>query len=144
MTLINCKPRHHHNPHGQFDRMWREIHKNACHEQECESGWSPRVDIVEQDKSFEIVVEVPGFEKSDVSLKMEENVLTLSGERKMEEEAEGRDYRRVERLYGNFERKFRLPRGVETEQIEAELKNGLLTITIAKSDKVAGREIEVK
>ena len=102
------------------------------------------VDIVENEKNYEISVELPGFDKDAVSLKVEDHVLTLSGERKMADEDEGRNWRRVERLYGNFERKFRLPREVETDQIEAQMVNGLLTITIAKSDKVTGREIKVK
>ncbi len=151
MTMIKWKPqRHGHGMMNDFDRLWSDFfprhahgHAHGCgHGASCD--WSPRVDIVENDKSYQLVVEVPGFEKSEVKLSVEDKVLTLSGERKFEGEQDDKSFRRVERLYGNFERRFRLPEEAETDGITAELKNGILTVTIAKSEKVAGREIEVK
>ena len=142
MTLIKWKPQTQ-SYLSDFDRMWSNYHRSA---QGCSGScdWQPRVDIVENEKDYQLVVEVPGFEKSEITLRVEDGVLVMSGERKLAEETEGSSYRRVERLYGNFERRFRMPKEFDAEKIEAELKNGLLTVSIAKSEKVAGREIQVK
>ena len=143
MTLIKWKPQ----PStmlSEFDRFWSDFLPRSPEMDSRCCEWAPRVDIVENAKNYQIVVELPGFEKSDVKLKVEEQVLTISGERKMEEETEGRNYRRVERLYGSFERRFRLPQEAELDKISAEMKDGLLTVTLEKSEKVAGREIQVK
>ena len=148
MTLMKLKPQRF-SAFGDFDRLMsdflpRQARAEACKEDGCECGWSPRADIVENPNNYQIVVEIPGFEKSDVKLTVEEGILSLSGERKFADESEDRNYRRVERLYGKFERKFRLPKEAELDKIDAELVNGVLTISINKSEKVAGREIQVK
>lgn len=144
MTLIKWKPQRH-SVFGDFDRVMSDfLPRHWAGEESCNCAWAPHVDIIENSQSYEIVVEVPGFEKSDIKLNVEDGILTLSGERKQAEESEGRNYRRVERHYGKFERRFRLAKEAEIDKIDAELKNGLLTVTIAKSEKVAGREIQVK
>ena len=147
MTLIKWRPQSvSQRPRmmSEFDRMWSDFigpKMELCGES-CD--WAPRVDIVENPGDYQLVIEVPGFENSDFKLKVEDEVLIVSGERKIEDEKEGSNYRRVERLYGNFERRFRLPAEAEIDKIDAEYKQGLLTISIAKSEKVAGREITVK
>ena len=147
MTLIKWKPQRH-SVFGDFDRVMSDFFPRPSHgeygEESCNCAWAPHVDIIENSQNYEIVMEVPGFEKSDIKLSVEDGILTLSGERKQAEETEGRNYRRVERLYGKFERRFRLAKEAEIDKIDAELKNGLLTVSIAKSEKVAGREIQVK
>jgi len=146
MTLIKWKPQY--AGMNDIDRLWSEFFNApagcATCEPEAQVHWSPRVDIVETDKQYEIHVELPGLEKSDLSLKMEDGLLVLSGERKSVTEEKDRRFRRVERLYGRFERSFRLPKEADAEKIEAEFKNGLLMISIAKAQQVAGREIQVR
>ena len=145
MTLVkvNHKPiahRHHHgHPLASFDRLFGDFWGSENH---CE--WSPRTDIVETDSDFQIVVELPGMEKKDISIKVEERMLMINGEIEKNEESEDRRIRRRERFSGSFNRRFRLPVGIEAEKIGAELVNGLLTVTLPKSEAAVGREIEVK
>ncbi|MCB9514427.1 MAG: Hsp20/alpha crystallin family protein [Candidatus Latescibacteria bacterium] len=145
MTLIKWKPQH--TAMNDFDRFWSEfMGARPCVDGDCAPAtlWSPRVDIAETDKQFEIHVELPGLEKGDISLKVEDGLLTVSGERKTEQEESGRRFRRVERLYGRFQRSFRLPKEADADRIEAEFKNGLLVVSIGKAESVAGREIQVR
>jgi HSP20 family protein len=147
MTLIKWKPQY--AGMTDIDRLWSEFFSAqqagcATCEPQAQVQWSPRVDIAETDKQYEIHVELPGLDKSDLSLKVEDGLLVLSGERKSETEEKERRFRRVERLYGRFERSFRLPKEADVEKIEAEFKNGLLLISIAKAAQVAGREIQVR
>ncbi|MBN2170893.1 MAG: Hsp20/alpha crystallin family protein [Candidatus Krumholzibacteriota bacterium] len=141
MTLVKWKPQSN-TMLSEFDRLWSDFFGGTHCPESCD--WSPRVDIVETNKSFELMVEVPGLDKNDIRLKVDDQVLIMSGERKSEDEKEGRNYRRVERFYGKFERRFRLPSEAELDKIEAAYTNGVLTITVPKSEKVAGREIQVK
>jgi len=141
MTLVKWKPQNR-NMLTEFDRMWSDFFGTTYNPESCD--WSPRVDIVETDKNFELMVEVPGLDRNDIRLKVDDQVLIMSGERKSEEEKEGRSYRRVERTYGKFERRFRLPSEADLDKIEATYKNGVLTVSVPKSEKVAGREIQVK
>ena len=124
---------------ADFDRLFSSPWEGN---QRCAS--MPRTDIIENDKDFELVMELPGMDKKDVHLKVDDHVLIVSGGVEMEEEQENKRYRRIERSIGTFERRFRLPLEVEIDQIEAGFDKGLLTIRIPKSEKVAGREIAIK
>jgi HSP20 family protein len=108
-----------------------------------DSVWSPSVDISETDDQYEVKAEIPGLKKEDIKLSVEDNVLTLSGERKYEKETEKKNYRRLERAYGRFERSFRLPKEVNVEKIKANYENGVLTVEIPKADAVKPKEIAV-
>ena len=125
-----------------FDRLfsgnWHEQHGERC---QC----LPRTDILESDRDYELVMELAGMDKNDVNIKVEDQVLIVSGgQEKDEDEQDNRRYRRMERGCNTFERRFRLPREVEVDKIEAEFDKGLLTIRVPKSEKVAGREISIK
>lgn len=144
MTLIKWQPQA--RPAFDFDRIFSEFfgaQAQDCDPESC--GWSPRADIVEGDKDYEILVELPGVAKGDIELKAEDGILILRGERKFfdEEANKDRKVRRMERLHGRFERRFRLPKEADAEQIRAGFKDGVLSIRIAKSERVAGRQIEV-
>ena len=140
MTLVKWKPQS--SMMSDFDRLWSDFFGGARYPERCD--WSPRVDIAETDKNFELMVEVPGLDRNDIRLKVDDQVLIVSGERKSEDEKEGRNFRRVERFHGAFERRFRLPKDADLDKIEAEYKDGVLTIAVPKGEKVAGREIQVK
>jgi HSP20 family protein len=108
-----------------------------------DSVWSPTVDISETENQYEVNAEIPGLKKEDIKLSVEDNVLTLSGERKVEKETDKKNYHRIEREYGKFERSFRLPKEVDAENIKAKYKNGVLTVQLPKTEAVKPKEIAV-
>jgi HSP20 family protein len=101
------------------------------------------VDIREEDDAFYVDAEVPGLAAEDVKVDIEKNVLTLSGERKVEKEETEGTYRRVERQYGNFTRSFTLPETVDTENISADLNDGVLSLRLPKKEAPTPRKISV-
>ena len=105
--------------------------------------WSPEVDIYEKEGKVTIQADLPGIEKKDISIKVEDGILTLKGERKAEEESEDKNVYRSERFYGSFERGFRLPPKTDVDNIEAEFKNGVLHITIPNATEPTGKEISI-
>jgi HSP20 family protein len=110
-----------------------------------EAAWTPRADVVEKDNAYEVHAELPGLDKKDINVSVEEGVLTISGERKAEkkEEKDGK-YRYYERTYGSFERSFRLPDNVDAGKIRASHKNGVLELSIPKTEPSKPKQIEVK
>jgi HSP20 family protein len=106
--------------------------------------WAPAVDVMEKDEEFQIRAELPGVEKKDVKLSVENGVLLISGHREQEKEEKGKRYHRMERAYGNFARSFTVPEAVDTEKVTADFKNGLLTVRLPKSEKARPKSIEVK
>lgn len=106
--------------------------------------WTPRVDIAEDAKEFLIKAELPEVKKDDVHVSVEDGVLQISGERKFEKEEKGRKFHRVERQYGSFLRSFALPAGTVGEKVNAEFKDGVLTIRVPKDAKASPKAVEVK
>ncbi len=96
--------------------------------------WTPSVDISETQEGFEIQAELPGVTKDDLHVSVKDNILTLSGEKRQEKVDDAQNYRRIERHYGSFQRKFRLPREVETDNIKAEYSDGVLMLSIPKPE----------
>lgn len=109
-------------------------------------GFSPVVDIVEKDESFEVNVEVAGVKLADIEIEVADGNLTLRGERHDHHESKEGGYRRNERVYGRFERTFTLPKGTESNQIEAHVDAGVLVISVPKplAKKNEARRIEIK
>lgn len=95
----------------------------------------PRVDIIEDQKAFEIHLAVPGMSKEDFKIDLKDNQLTVSGERKFSTESEGRNYRTVETQFGAFSKTFVLPENVNAEKIEAKYNNGMLELLVPKDEK---------
>ncbi len=110
---------------------------------ESRESWVPSVDILEKDGNLILRAELPGMTEKDIDLKIEGNTLTLKGERKMDKEDNKSNYHRVESFYGSFTRSFRLPDTVDYEKINAEYKNGVLTVTLPQKPEVKPREIPV-
>lgn len=106
--------------------------------------WEPAVDIQEDEKSYLIKAELPDVKKEDVHVTVENGVLTMTGERKMEKEEKNRKYHRVERSYGSFVRSFVLPDDIDPKKVNATYKDGLLTITVAKTESAKPKHVEVK
>ena len=106
--------------------------------------WVPAVDVQESDKAFVFVAELPGLGKEDIEITLEDNLLTLSGEREFDEKEEGETYHRVERAYGKFSRSFSLPSQVDNTKVEASFADGLLKVEVPKSEQAQPRKIEIK
>ena len=105
--------------------------------------WVPVVDVMETDEEFQISAELPGVEKKDVKLSVENGVLLISGRREQEEE-KGKRYHKIERAYGSFARSFTMPDVVDEQKVTAEFKNGVLTVRLPKSEKARPKSIEVR
>ena len=106
--------------------------------------WAPLVDIIEHDKEYLIKVELPEIRKEDVKVRVENGVLTISGERTYEKEDKGRKYHRIERAYGSFERSFTVPEDADATKVNAEFKDGVLKVHLAKDEKAKPKAVEVK
>ena len=107
-------------------------------------GWTPKVDIFEDEEGVALRFELAGVEPKDVDIRFENGVLTLRGDRKMENEDRRDNYHRVELAYGTFTRSFSLPVTIDAEKIRAESKNGVLTVTLPKKAEAKPKSIQVK
>ena len=107
-------------------------------------AWIPRVDVNETDKEVTIEAELPGIDKKDVKVEIQNNVLTISGERKSEKKVEEENCYVAERHYGKFERTFTLSDTVDSNKISAEYKNGVLKLSLPKTEKALPKEISVE
>ncbi len=108
------------------------------------SDWMPAVDIKEDEKQFTITADIPGVDAKDIEVHAENGMLTIRGERENEKKEERDGYKRIERSYGSFFRRFTLPDTADTDKIAARTEKGVLNITIPKHAKVLPKKIEVK
>jgi HSP20 family protein len=106
--------------------------------------WAPVVDIVEDENEYLIKAELPEVKKEEVKVTVQDDVLTISGERMFEKEEKGRKYHRMERAYGSFARSFTLPEDADGEKVAAEFKDGVLKVHLPKSEQAKPKSIEVK
>jgi len=107
-------------------------------------SWSPSVDIYENKDQIVLEAELPGMKREDFDISVENNVITLRGERQFEKKDESDNYHRVERAYGSFTRSFTLPNTVSTEGATADYRNGVLRVTLPKREETKARRIEIK
>ena len=138
-------------PWYEFKRLQEEINdlfnfnRSPATEGLFDRPFSPAVDVVEGPNDYTVVCEIPGVDRKDLDLSITSNVLTIKGEKKHEERSGGKDVYRREMWKGNFQRTISLPSGVETgKDIDAELKNGILTLVIPKREETRPRQISVK
>lgn len=107
-------------------------------------GWSPSVDISETDQEYLIRASLPAVRKEDVNVTVEDGMLTLSGERRQEEEQKDEKFHKIESFYGSFSRSFSIPEGTDTAAIRAESKDGVLTIHVPKTKAEARKPTTIK
>jgi HSP20 family protein len=107
-------------------------------------SWAPPVDIYEHDGNLVLKAELPGIDPKDVDVRVENNVLTLRGERAFDQEVKRENCHRVERAYGTFSRSFTLPNVVDTQNIKAEFKDGVLRVTMPKREEAKPKQIQVQ
>jgi len=125
---------------GEMDRLFG---LTTPHDLGLFNGWSPALDIFQDKDDVIVKVELPGMKKEEISISMHEGMLSISGERKLEEETgEGETYRR-ERFYGKFHRTMALPTTVNANKVKAAYKDGILTVTLPKAEEAKPKQIEV-
>ena len=108
-----------------------------------EAAWCPCVDVSENKDNVIINTEIPGMSKDDVKVSVQDNILTLSGEKRQEKEEKDANYHRMERSYGSFSRSFTLPTSVQPNKVKATYKDGILRITLPKTEEVKPKEIPI-
>ena len=142
MTLVRWKPMSDLTTfHNQLDRIFEDmVHRTRVGEVE---SWYPAVDLMENQEEYTLVAELPGMTKDDVKITLNDNVLTLRGEKKAEKQAKEENWHRIERTYGAFERSFALTSTVDREKVKARFENGVVKITLPKSETSRTREIDI-
>ncbi len=108
-----------------------------------EDVWSPAIDVREGDDELVVSADLPGLTKDDIEVTVEDNRLTVSGERKRDEEAKDDHFHRIERAYGRFSRTLTLPSAVKAEAVKASFKDGILSVTVPKAEVAKRKKIEV-
>lgn len=127
------------NLRDEVDKMFRELYEGN----ETDGRWLPSVDIVEDKDRFVITAEIPGVKKEDVKINLHDSTLTIEGEKKESSEKKDDNYYRSERFYGKFSRSFTLSSEIEADKIKADFENGILTISLPKSEKIKPRQITI-
>ncbi|MBI2433092.1 MAG: Hsp20/alpha crystallin family protein [Candidatus Hydrogenedentes bacterium] len=107
-------------------------------------AWSPAVDLHESDDAYTLEADLPGLTKNDIHLSIADDVVTLKGERSQKSEKKAEGYHRVERIYGSFQRSFRIPGGIDASKVEANFEHGVLKVTLPKPEERKPRQIDVK
>ena len=128
-----------------LQKMWVDFPFHNL-EEDVDLSWSPRLDVSETDKALEVVADLPGMEKKDIKVSLDGDLLTIKGEKKEVKEKKDKHYHTIERRSGSFYRALRLPIGVQSDKIDANFKDGVLTLTLPKSKEAAKKvaQIEIK
>jgi len=128
----------------QMNRMLDMAWNREFGEEMKEGVWQPPVDIYEDEQSVVIKAEVPDVDQKDIEVRIENNTLTLKGERKHSSEIKKENYYRVERYFGQFQRSFSLPQSIDQDKVEATCEKGILTITLPKREEDKPKQISVE
>ena len=127
-----------------MDRLFDRMAANKWDDFPTLGDWCPSMDISETKDNLLVKVEVPGMDQKDIRISLQENLLTITGEKRQEKEEKDERYHRVERSYGVFTRGLRLPVAVDGSRVAATFKNGLLTVTLPKTPAAKGTTIPIK
>lgn len=128
----------------EVNRMFDEFFGRVPAQVETEDSiWSPSVDMSEDNNSVIVEAEIPGMSKDDIKVNIQEDTIILKGEKKQEKEEKEANYHRIERSYGAFVRSFTLPAPVQSDKVKATYKNGILKITLPKTEEVKPKEISI-
>ena len=128
----------------QMNRLLDLAWSREAGEELREGVWQPAVDIYEEENFVIIKAELPDIDQKDIEVKIENNTLTLRGERKLDQSVKKENYHRIERYYGAFQRSFVLPQTIDQDGINAVCERGVLTITLPKKDEEKPRQINVE
>jgi len=128
----------------EMDRLWDSFFERRPTKIEEQGEFLPALDLAETDNELVVKCEVPGLEPKDIVISLSDGMLTIKGEKKQEREEKEVDYRLVERSYGAFTRSIQLPKEVQGDKINASYKNGILKVTLPKSEEAKKKEIKIK
>lgn len=141
-TLSRWEPfREHFAPEAPFNRMFNELFGRS--QESNLTAWAPAVDILENEHELVVKADLPDVKPEELDIRVENNILTIRGERKFEKKVDEKNYLRVERSYGSFSRSFSLAKTVNSEAIKADYKDGVLTLTIPKREEAKPKQIKV-
>jgi HSP20 family protein len=128
----------------RINRAFRDSYREGRQDESLtSSSFAPAVDVYEDEHNVTLKIEVPGVDEKDISVNLENNTLTVHGERKIEKEEKEENYRRVERQYGSFTRTFTLPTTVDSEKVSATYDKGVLKVTLPKKAEAKPKQIKV-
>jgi HSP20 family protein len=127
----------------RMNRLFRDSYGDAREEALTTSTFAPPVDVYEDEHNITLKIEVPGIDEKDIDVRIENNTLTVHGERKFEKEEKEENFRRVERQYGSFTRSFTLPNTVDAEGVQANYEKGILKVRLAKKAEAKPKQIKV-
>ena len=146
MAIVRWRPQNYYpTPRvDEFDRAVERMMRGWLRGPEFDFDWNPSVDVAETADEIEVKAEIPGVTKDDIDVTVENNRLIISGEKRQEEEKEGKNYYRSERMYGSFRRIFTLPSQADADKVKANFENGVLTVRIPKTEVAKGKKIDVK
>src|SRR3972149_780225 len=128
----------------EMDRLFDRFFEPRWDELELVGEWTPKIDVAETKDAVVVKAELPGMEQKDISVELQDQVLTLKGEKHQEKEEKGERFHRMERSWGAFSRALRLPAAVEGAKVSATFKHGVLTVTLPKAPTAEGTTIPVK
>jgi HSP20 family protein len=131
-------------PFADLNRFQREVEKSFFQGRNRPADFAPMVDVHEDEDALVLRADLPGVKREDIDIQVDGNVLTLKGERKLENEADKRRYHRVERSYGSFVRQWQLPTNVDASKVDASFENGILTLKLPKKEEQKARKIEIR
>jgi HSP20 family protein len=147
MALIRWEPvRELHTMQNEMNRLFNTFFDSPTPSNGGNAGvrrWIPAMDVVETEDHFVLRADLPGLSESDVNIELEDNVLTIAGERKSEHQHRGEGYYRVERAFGSFSRSLTLPEGVDADAIQASFDHGVLEVRIPKPEQHKPRKVQI-
>ena len=127
----------------RMNRLFQDTYGTQQREEGLTSSFVPAVDIYEDEQTVTVKMEVPGIDQKDIDVRLENNTLTVRGERKFDKEEKEENFRRIERRYGSFYRAFTLPNTLDAEKVSADYDNGVLKIKLAKKAEAKPKQIKV-
>jgi HSP20 family protein len=144
MALVKLQPRSLFDFGTDFDKILEGVRDSQRNGLRTNSDWNPPVDVTETENELKVEVDLPGLTKNDIKVNVESNVLTIEGEKSSVEKEEGRRYHRTERVSGSFKRSLRLSTQVDATKITATHKDGVLTLTLPKSEVAKPKAIAIQ
>jgi len=125
-------------------RLFEDAFTRLFNEPQTNRPWSPAVDIYETENELVVKADLPDVDLKDIDVRVENQTLTIAGERKFEKKDSGKGYHRIERNYGNFVRSFAVPNSFDTDKIAASFKNGVLNVSLPKKDAARPRQVKIE
>ena len=125
-------------------RLFEDAFTRMVNEPRATRPWSPAVDVYETENELVLKADLPDVDLKDIDVRVENQTLSISGERKFDQEQSGKGYHRIERSYGSFMRSFAVPNSFDTEKIAADFKNGVLSVTLPKKEAAKPRQVKIE